>query len=128
MKITREELYEMVWAEPMITICKKYGLSDNGLRKHCKRLNIPTPPVGYWEKLRHGKNPEKTPLPKQSDENKQSTDLTEREIILSSPPDRKKVRELEILSNDTSVFNVPEVLYAKDPIIIDTHRKIQTGI
>ncbi|MGD0582289.1 MAG: hypothetical protein ABR974_05010 [Bacteroidales bacterium] len=125
MKITREELYEMVWAEPMISICKKYGLSDNGLRKHCKKMNIPTPPVGYWEKLKHGKNPEKTLLPKQGDENKQSTDLTEREIVLSSPPDRKKVRELEILSNDTSVFSVPVVLYAKDPIIIDTLEKFR---
>jgi hypothetical protein len=125
MKVTREELYKMVWAEPMISICKKYGLSDNGLRKHCKRLNIPTPPVGYWEKLRHGKSPEKIPLPKQSDENRQSTDLTESEIILTSPPDRKKVRELEILSNDTSVFNVPEVLYAKDFIIIDTIEKFR---
>lgn len=36
MKIKRQELYNLVWAEPMTTICKRYGLSDNGLRKHCK--------------------------------------------------------------------------------------------
>lgn len=125
MKITREKLYEMVWAEPMILICKKYGLSDNGLRKHCKRLNIPTPPVGYWEKLRHGKNPEKPPLPKVKADSIQSTELCEREIVLTPPPDRKKIRESEIANDDISIFKVPEVLFAKDPLIIDTIEKFR---
>jgi hypothetical protein len=120
MKVTRAELYKMVWAEPMISICKKYGLSDNGLRKHCKKLNIPTPPVGYWEKLKHGKNPEMPPLPKETEESVPSTELSEREIVLVKPPDRKKIREAEIANGDISIFTVPEVLYAKDPLIIDT--------
>lgn len=120
MKVTREELYKMVWAEPMISICKKYGLSDNGLRKHCKKMNIPTPPVGYWEKLKHGKNPEMPPLPKATEESVKSTELSEREIVLVKPPDRKKIREAEIANGDISIFTVPDVLYAKDPLIIDT--------
>ena len=46
-KITynREELYAQVWSEPMIKLAPKYGLSDNGLRKICKKLNIPLPPT-----------------------------------------------------------------------------------
>ncbi len=125
MKITREELYEMVWAEPMISICKKYGLSDNGLRKHCKKLNIPTPPVGYWEKLKHGKNPEKSPLPKKMADSKQSTELCEREIVLTPLLNRTKIRESEIVNDDISIFKVPEVLYAKDPLIMDTIEKFR---
>lgn len=125
MKISREELYKMVWAEPMTSVSKKYGLSDNGLRKHCKSMSIPTPPMGYWSQLKYGKNPEIIPLPKQSAENKQSTDLCEKECILSPPADRNKVRESEILSDDTSIFKVPEVLYAKDPLIIDTVDKFR---
>jgi hypothetical protein len=123
MKVSREELYKLVWAEPMTSVCKKYGLTDNGLRKHCKSMNIPTPPMGYWSKLKHGKNAEITPLPKLAPENKQSTDLTESEIILTPPLDRNKLRELEISDNDTTVFIVPEVLYAKDPYVIDTIEK-----
>jgi hypothetical protein len=125
MKISREELYKMVWAEPMTSVCIKYGLSDNGLRKHCKAMNIPTPPLGYWSQLKHGKNPEKVPLPEQSMNDKQNTELNEKEVDLSSKIDRNKVRELEILSHDTSVFKVPEVLYAKDPLIIDTIQKFR---
>lgn len=54
MELTRKELYDLVWSEPMTTICKRFGLSDNGLRKRCKSMNIPTPPLGYWAKLKYG--------------------------------------------------------------------------
>jgi hypothetical protein len=125
MKISRQELYNLVWAEPMITVCKRFGLTDNGLRKQCKSMDIPTPPVGYWSKLKHGKKTEIIPLPKESVSKKQSTDLTEKEITLPPPMDRNKVRESEISSGDTSIFVVPEVLYAKDPVIIDTKEKFR---
>lgn len=59
----REALYNEVWAEPMIIVAKRYGMSDNGLRKHCKKLGIPLPTSGYWAKLKAGKNVAKTPLP-----------------------------------------------------------------
>lgn len=125
MKISRQELYNLVWAEPMITICKRFGLTDNGLRKHCKAMDIPTPPVGYWSKLKHRKKVEIIPLPKESVSNKQSTDLTEKEITLLPPMSRSAIRESEIGSGDTSIFVVPEVLYAKDPIIIDTKERFR---
>jgi hypothetical protein len=125
MKISRQELYNLVWAEPMITVCKRFGLTDNGLRKKCKSMDIPTPPVGYWSKLKHGKKTEIIPLPKESASNKQSTDLTEKEITLTPPISRNAIRESEIRSGDTSIFVVPEVLYAKDPIIIDAKEKFR---
>jgi hypothetical protein len=45
--ITREELYKQVWETPMSRLGKEYGLTDNGLRKICARLNVPCPPRGY---------------------------------------------------------------------------------
>jgi hypothetical protein len=44
--IKREELFEGVWSTPLTQLCAKYGLSDNGLRKVCKRLNVPVPEGG----------------------------------------------------------------------------------
>jgi hypothetical protein len=52
--IKREELYEEVWSVPLTQLCAKYGLSDNGLRKVCKRLNVPFPWRGYWAKVEAG--------------------------------------------------------------------------
>lgn len=39
--LTRNELYELVWSEPLLTLSKKYNISDNGLRKIWVRMNIP---------------------------------------------------------------------------------------
>ena len=64
MNKTRTELYNDVWSEAMIIIAKKYGVSDNGLRKRCKALRIPIPPFGYWAKKKAGMPVvEKPPLP-----------------------------------------------------------------
>lgn len=46
--VGREELHEIVWSLPMTRAAKRFGLSDNGLRKACKKLCVPTPPRGYW--------------------------------------------------------------------------------
>lgn len=61
--MTRAELYELVWRRPMIHIAKGFGLSDVGLRKICVRYSIPTPSLGYWAKLAHGKAVKQPPLP-----------------------------------------------------------------
>ena len=54
--LTRKELYDLVWAEPLSKLAKKYKISDNGLRKICRRLNIPIPQMGHWQKVKYGKS------------------------------------------------------------------------
>jgi hypothetical protein len=61
--ITRQELYDMVWEEPMTTLSKRYGLSDNGLRKICLRMRVPLPKAGHWMKVKAGKKVKKVTLP-----------------------------------------------------------------
>lgn len=61
--ITRKELYQLIWTEPMTKVAPRFGLSDVGLAKVCKRYNIPRPPVGYWAQKQVGKQPSQTPLP-----------------------------------------------------------------
>jgi rubrerythrin len=56
----RNRLYDQVWEKPMIALALEYGLSDVGLRKICRRLNIPLPPQGYHLRKNKGL---KTPLP-----------------------------------------------------------------
>ncbi|MBP7613113.1 MAG: hypothetical protein KA753_08145, partial [Paludibacter sp.] len=129
MELTRKELYDLVWSEPMTTLCKRFGLSDNGLRKHCKAMNIPMPQIGYWSKINAGQKLAKTELPVENKSAKKSTTLNEvdstneEKVNLSAPPNRLKLRELEISNGDITIYTVPEVLYAKDPLIIDTKEK-----
>ncbi len=63
-KLTREELYELVWTTPLTTLAKNYNISDNGLRKICIKLAIPLPKSGYWSKIKFNKPVKKIPLPK----------------------------------------------------------------
>ncbi len=62
-QISREELYQEVWSTPMTKLAKKYGISDVGLAKVCKRNNIPKPKAGYWAKMAHGKKVKRRSLP-----------------------------------------------------------------
>lgn len=61
--VTRKQLYEEVWTEPMARLAKRYGLSDVGLAKICAAHNIPRPPRGYWAKKRSGQTARRTRLP-----------------------------------------------------------------
>lgn len=47
---SKEELEKDVKSMPMTKVGKKYGVSDNAVRKRCKILNIEIPsfPRGYW--------------------------------------------------------------------------------
>jgi hypothetical protein len=61
--LTREDLYEQIWTDPVIHVAAKYGLTGNGLKKICRHANIPVPPPGYWQRLRVGRPDPRPPLP-----------------------------------------------------------------
>ena len=60
----RETLYKEVWESPVTEVAKRYKVSDVAIHKVCKALEIPTPPAGYWAKLRAGKPASVITLPK----------------------------------------------------------------
>src|SRR5476649_177159 len=62
-RFTRQELYDLVWSEPMTKLAARYRISGNGLAKACRRADIPVPRRGYWSKLQAGRKVAKTPLP-----------------------------------------------------------------
>ncbi len=73
---TRQELYERVWATPMLKLAPTYGLTGAQLKQLCDRYNVPTPPAGYWMKKEHSKAPAPTPLPTESDPGMQVVHFT----------------------------------------------------
>ena len=65
--LARQELYDRVWAEPVDTLAKEYGLSNVGLGKACRRHGIPVPPRGYWARKGAGQNLRRPRLPAAKD-------------------------------------------------------------
>lgn len=39
--LTREQLYDLVWSEPMQGLSKQIGISNVVLAKHCRKVGIP---------------------------------------------------------------------------------------
>lgn len=62
--LSRQELYAIVWARPMVEVAKEFSLSDVGLAKRCRAVGVPVPPRGYWARVAAGQSPARTPLPK----------------------------------------------------------------
>ena len=67
-QISRKQLYEEVWSRPVTKLAKRYGLSDVGFAKICRKHNIPRPPRGYWARKRAGEKLKRKPLPYGKDE------------------------------------------------------------
>lgn len=61
--LTREQLYELVWSVPMQRLAREIGISDVALAKHCRKLGIPVPERGFWNKLQAGKSVIRAKLP-----------------------------------------------------------------
>lgn len=61
-RLTREEIYRLVWSEPMQRVAKRLGISDVMLAKHCKRLEVPRPGRGYWQRVAAGQRLSPPPL------------------------------------------------------------------
>jgi hypothetical protein len=60
--LTREQLYELVWSQPMHKLGKQIGISDVAIAKRCRKLGIPVPRRGYWNRLHARKKVSKAAL------------------------------------------------------------------
>ena len=49
---TDAQLSRIVWAMPMTTVARRFGVSDTAVKKRCRARHILTPGRGYWSK--HG--------------------------------------------------------------------------
>lgn len=109
---TRQELYELKWSVPLIQIAKKYSISDNGLRKKCKKLDIPLPEQGYWQKIKYNKPIKKKKLnPNYSGITQITLNNIEDDDLDSNSPHSQinnLIKSYESL--DQSIFKVPDRL------------------
>lgn len=62
-KMGRTQLFERVWSEPVAKLAAEWGISGPGLKKVCRKLQVPVPPRGYWAKLKAGRQLKRERLP-----------------------------------------------------------------
>lgn len=123
--ITRRDLYDLVWSKPMIQLAKDFNLSDNGLRKICKKNDIPTPQMGHWQKIEFGKMIDKIALPKKDNDKSIVITIEEsKQSFCSRNPIRNLVAE-KIRNNKSLVFKVSDRLNKPDEIVVSTQANIE---
>lgn len=118
---TRQNLYELVWTKPLSVLAKEYQISDNGLRKICKKMHIPLPPMGHWQKVRSGVHVKRIKLLNKYS-GKNEVTLDERGLEDNSPV-AKYFRLKKEIENDPSLpLHVPDKLSKPDKLIIETRQ------
>ena len=120
--LSREELYDEVWNTPMRHLATKYGTSDVGLAKICKRHRIPRPPQGYWIRREHGKADPRTPLPAVEGEALQQVKLAP-QMAGDKQADELGGVAAERLEKNRSV--VPKNLQRPHPLVAATIRALR---
>lgn len=123
---TRQELYELVWTVPLSQLAKKYDISDNGLRKKCKKLNIPLPEVGYWQKLQYNKPVTKTKLPKENPAGIEIIDLSEREEDIPNDSPAARIKKIRNSYNQLNqkIFKVSSRLSKPDKLVVEAQNTL----
>ncbi|MEJ7738510.1 MAG: hypothetical protein WKF97_13855 [Chitinophagaceae bacterium] len=117
---TRQELYDLVWSESVLSLSKKYKISDVGLRKICIKNNIPLPKAGHWQKIKFAKKSSKPSLPSEHSRDEAITvmlrDENTQKVFKSLAPLIALKKEIEF--NLKSKLNVPRKLINPDELIV----------
>jgi hypothetical protein len=118
--ITRQQLYDMVWAESLSAIVKKYQLSYSELRKILDDMVIPIPENGHWSKLKFGKQVEIKPL-SEDYTGINEVELREKELSNGEFKNKDTNPSGKIQDNKSDdLYKVPEKLSKPDILIVNT--------
>jgi len=117
--LTRLELYNLVWTEPLTAISKRLNVPYNELRKACQQMKVPVPQNGYWSKQKYGKPVQVIELPKDYD----GTDMIQIPTFgeATQGSDIHKITNnlnIDIIKSDSSLpLKVPKRITNPDPLI-----------
>lgn len=116
--LTRKELYDLVWSEPVQTVAERFGMSDRGLAKLCERHAIPVPGRGYWRRKETGHPVRHLPLPKLHPTHQElaTVQLPEAQVVVrpivrvEAPPDPLRVAAQRVFeaANPILVSDLPD--------------------
>lgn len=116
----RQQLLDEVWSTPVTHLAERYGLTDVGFKKLCSRLQIPTPPRGFWAKRKAGK---KVPAqPRLGEFTGSPVSLIRRHRAVSEAPIADKFNALleAVIRRETDPVNqivVPDRLRKPHPLV-----------
>lgn len=121
LRVSREELYRLVWTEPMTKLAPRFGLSDVGLAKVCRKYQIPRPPVGYWAKVGVGQHVEPERLPALDEESLQEIEFFRRQFFTDATDSQEEVHE-KVVVHVSERLTDPHALVAKTKSVFASNK------
>ncbi|EAQ31548.1 hypothetical protein OS145_09685 [Idiomarina baltica OS145] len=122
--ITRESLYNEVWAEPVSRVAPRYGISGVALGKVCRKHKIPLSPRGYWAKINAGHSPKKIPLPIAREFENYSLPLSRSRTYDPNNPDASR-KKATTAKERIGFVDVPELLESQHPLIRKASKRLR---
>ncbi len=120
----RNKLYEEVWTDPVTKVAKSYGISDVALNKICKKLAVPTPPLGYWARVAAGKKIPRPMLPAFSG----ATEISRQRLVTNEPiePDPEYLVAQRLFeAKDENRIVVSTTLEMPHPLVAASERALR---
>lgn len=124
-KLTRQQLYDLVWKESLSSLSKKYVITFDGLKKFCKNNDIPVPQKDYWSKLKFNKPYNRIKLPELSNEKSIDLIIREKDAIISSNKSSLDDLTKQIENDKKAPLLVPDKLTKPDILIIQTNEYLK---
>lgn len=127
--LTRTELYERLWSEPLSRIAKSLKVTDSVLRRHCRDLLIPVPNREYWKKKRNGQSVRKTKLPLWEDGNEPRIFLnpTDNACRGFGVMDADIAARVSFEKDPANKITVPERLTSPHPMVRTTKQAMKSA-
>ena len=120
-KLTRKELYDLVWSTTISKILEQFALSNDGFKKICKKYEVPLPPNGYWLKLKHNKPFKKEILNLDfNGDNEIEFTIREEGSIINIDQSPLTILTKQILSDKNAPLKIPEKITKPDVLIAQT--------
>ncbi|WP_027950980.1 hypothetical protein [Haliea salexigens] len=101
--MTRQELFDLVWSQPVTRVAESLGVSDVAVKNHCRKHHIPTPSRGYWAKLKSGKKVSKPRL---------RTSLEPADALVNIQPRPVKTRSPAVTAIESQALSYREQIAA----------------
>lgn len=124
--LTRKELYDLVWSKPLRDLAEEFGMPDVALGKWCRKMDIPRPGRGYWQKLEAGKKPRRKRLPRPEEKDALHIRLPDQNQAPPEPPPGKT--PVEVFESDpVNMIRVPDELTHPHLLVIQAKKALNNG-
>ena len=127
-RLTREELHERVWSQPIRSVAAEFGISDVALAKACRKANVPVPARGFWAQKAAGKKVRAIPLPWLADTDRGAPRTVEFRPREKAEPLPAHVAELiDCEARPENRVRVSASLRRAHPLVTEAHDALKQG-